>query len=257
MCFELGDPEVAEAVEDYRATLPKAHPLRDLLERGPVLDAVIGLHVKTGRQGSSAWPDVLNVMLHEFAHVIRNGFAREQVYPNLLDMDRLSKYLEERRQKLWRESSQEAWAEVQSIEDLPGARFFLDSGMSDIEMFLFPRTSKYAPYRGEPLLGHWAARTFQHDGGHDLLFYLLLYALERKAADADLYSLNCEVDRSFYVPEDVQFKGDLDGAKAQAWKRSRKSQAASGSVRAGNRAGTHRPTSRGSTSPRKTRGKSK
>jgi hypothetical protein len=42
--------------------------------------------------------------------------------------------------------------------------------------------------------------TFQHDGDHDLLFYLVLYMLELEATDRGYFEHDNEMVRSIYMP---------------------------------------------------------
>ena len=216
VCFNM--IEQPDQLDAYVSTLPKSHALRKVLERKPVIEAVIAVSVGDGRT-KRTWKDVLNTMLHEFAHVARDQLSRDDFYPTVLGMKSLNDYLENRRQALWRTETSESGEEMMRIAELPGANFFLDNAMGDIDTYVFPSEDVDAPYQGPPLLGKWAVRTFQHDDGHDLLFYLLLYALERKADDAGFDKLRVKVQPSTFVPDGIQFKGEIEAkinARTQA-----------------------------------------
>ena len=65
------------------------------------------------------------------------------------------------------------------------------------------------------MFGRWATRTEQFDpGGHDLLFYLLLYALEREADDAGLFAREVPLSPSAFVPDEPEL--DDEGSSTTA-----------------------------------------
>jgi len=171
-----------DAIGSYLEALPPGHPARDLRERPPAHLLVID-HGKV--QAGGGWSKLLLVGLHEFAHAIRSELA-EGIYPSFDTLKTVSEYLEDRLGQTMGTGQQPPPTSLLVTNDLMGA----------IDQHLFPAGGPSA----RQTFGHWALRTCQHDVSHDLLFYLVLYLLEREATDRGHFHAGGEVVRSAYAP---------------------------------------------------------
>ena len=178
--FHLGEPE---QMDQYLNSLPADHPARALVEpRYPTHLLVIDYQAAMAGGG---WKELLLIGLHEFAHAIRSELA-DGLYPDFHSLKKVTHYLEKR------------LGEDMDTDDEPPMEIFVtDDLMNDVDRHLFPVDGA----GNKPLFGKWVVRTFQHDGGHDLLFYLVLYMLEREATDRGYFKNEAEVIRSVYMPE--------------------------------------------------------
>ncbi len=177
--FHLDNPDL---MDQYIESLPPDHPARALIE--PRYPAHLLVMDYPSAAAHGAWRELLLTGLHEFAHAIRNELA-EGLYPDFHTLKAISGYLENR------------LGETMGTDAAPPAILLVtDELMSDVEFHLF----QWEGSKNKPLFGDWVVRTFQHDGGHDLLFYLVLYMLEREATDRGYFKNEVEVTRSVYKP---------------------------------------------------------
>jgi hypothetical protein len=104
---------------------------------------------------------------------------------SLVEVDR---YLQERL---------EATKDQTERERMPKPRFLLLEDIRSVQDFMF----QFEDQRGaKPIFGNWAVATDQCDVGHDLLFYLLLYLLEREGADSGAFEHQSPLERSTFFP---------------------------------------------------------
>ena len=177
--FHLDDPA---QMDQYLGSLPPDHPARALATpRYPhhiiVIDAEQALAL-------GGWRDLLQTALHEFAHAIRSELA-EGLYPDIHALKKVTHYLESR------------LGETMGTDEEPPMEIFVtDDLLSDVDRHLF----RWDGQGNKPLFGDWVVRTLQHDGAHDLLFYLVLYMLEREATDRGYFEIGGEVVRSVMIP---------------------------------------------------------
>jgi hypothetical protein len=178
--FHLDNPDL---MDQYVESLPADHPARALVEPRYPTHLIVIDH-KAALEGGG-WRELVLTGLHEFAHAIRNDLA-EGLYPDFHTLRAVSGYLENR------------LGETMGTDEAPPAHLLVtDDLMNDVEFHLF----QWEGSKNKPLFGDWVVRTFQHDGGHDLLFYLVLYMLEREATDRGYFKDISEVARSVFMPE--------------------------------------------------------
>ena len=171
--------------EGYIESLTPGHPALQLFEPYPPQHLLVIDTAKAMAEGG--WRELLLTGLHEFAHAIRSELA-EGLYPDFHTLKKVGDYLEER-----------LGESMGTDEEPPTTLLVTDDLMNDVDRHLFPADGSGM----KPLFGSWVVRTFQHDGGHDLLFYLVLYMLEREATDRGYFEDGVEVVRSVYMPERV------------------------------------------------------
>jgi hypothetical protein len=133
-------------------------------------------------QAGGGWSKLLLVGLHEFAHAIRSELA-EGIYPTFTTLKTVSEYLEDRLGGPLGSAPPAGLLVTNQLMGAIGQHLFKDGGSGR-----------------RPLFGEWGVRTNQHDCGHDLLFYLVVYMLEREATDRGHFLAGAEVTRSVYMP---------------------------------------------------------
>lgn len=176
------------ATEKYLAGLSDGHEARWIFKHVPrPLHVIVLDHRALARGG---WKDVVLVALHELAHAIRQDLAEGGAYPLPAQMLSISSFLEEQRASAFAAGNGSRALGIPVLE-------VSDQTFSDMEDALF-----VAGDRDRTVFGGWAVRTLQHDGVHDLLFYLILYLLERKAQSKRLFAKKAPIRRSAFVAED-------------------------------------------------------
>jgi len=184
--FHTDDPDVAR---QCLAAFGPAHPAAGLLgPEGLPAHLLVIDHDKV--QAGGGWSKLLLVGLHEFGHAIRSELA-EGIYPSFSTLKTVSQYLEDR-------LGGPPW-----VEPPPAGLLVTNQLMAAIDHHLFVDGDSGR----RPLFGQWGVRTNQHDCGHDLLFYLLVYMLEREATDRGFFQDGAAVTRSVYLPGRVDVGG--------------------------------------------------
>ncbi|RIX40048.1 MAG: hypothetical protein D3M94_22265 [Rhodocyclales bacterium GT-UBC] len=180
--FFLNEPPKIDA---YLSSLPKLHPARAFLDYSETLSLIVVDPAAALPLGG--WNEFLLTALHEFAHAARADLANG-LYPSFAALREVTDYVEMRIK-----------TSTGHDEDLPMSIFVTDQDLSDIDCHLF----EVDGLNPKPLFGKWAVRTVQHDGNHDLLFYLITYFLEREAVDRGHFFHGTELVRSVYLPERI------------------------------------------------------
>lgn len=146
------------------------------------------------------WKECVLIALHEYAHLLREDLARGS-YPHLAKLDEVDVYLLQKEQHLRRDAPRNS-EELGQVSGLRSAFSAIGNAASDQLTLLFGDDGT-----SESPLGSWATRTNQGDGAHDLLFYLLLYVLERQADDRGYLAGISQIRSSAYAPESIPRRG--------------------------------------------------
>ncbi len=179
VAFHLDNPEV---MDKYFESLPSYHPALALDE--PLYPAHLIVIDHQAAMAGGGWNELLLTGLHEFAHAIRSELG-DGLYPDFHRLKKIGDYLES---QLGEHMGTDAAP--------PDTLLVTDDLMSQVDRHLFPADGAGT----KPLFGNWVVRTFQHDGGHDLLYYLVLYLLEREATDRGYFENFSEVNKSVFMP---------------------------------------------------------
>jgi hypothetical protein len=176
-------------VDRYVASTAPDHPAQRLLHGRPVgLRFVLVVDYESASRGGG-FNRALKIVLHEFAHAVREDLANGGFYPWATRVVEINRYLQKRF------SATEGQPEH---EHIPSPQFLALEDVQVIQDFMYrfedqPET--------KPLFGEWAVASDQCDVGHDLLFYLLLYLLEREEADSEAFKTTATLEPSVYFPK--------------------------------------------------------
>jgi hypothetical protein len=188
ICVDVEDDPL---FDKYVASVNETHPARQLRERRSVeLRSILVVdHESAIREGGL--PAAIRIALHELAHAARTDLARG-FYPLASRMVEIDKYLQERflATKGQPENRRMPRPKHLLLEDV--------RSIVDLAISFDDRPGK------KGIFGEWAVGSTQFDTGHDLLFYLLLYLLEREAADSGVFQIPGVLVQSVYVPPGIE-----------------------------------------------------